>query len=159
MWPQAPRMDALMSQPMMTENSSRMEHIAVGRYELAGVNGAQLPTAIDPQEHEGEALSCSIVAGELRLETDGTYAMELTAICESRLGARSTRALSSRGTWRFLRSALDPSSGEIVLISASGRTTSAALAGTALVHRFPVPAEAAPRTPCHWVYIRRTDTP
>jgi hypothetical protein len=148
-----------MSQRMMTENIRRMEHIAVGRYQLAGVNGAQLPTAIDPQEHAGEALSCSIVAGELRLETDGTYAIELTASCESRLGARSTRALSSRGTWRFLRSALDPSSGEIVLVSASGRTTSAALAGTALVHRFPGPAEATAGAPCHWVYIKQAEIP
>ena len=146
-----------MSQRMMTENIRRMEHMAVGRYELAGVNGAQLPTGIDPQEDAGEALSCSIVAGELRLERDGTYAIELTASCESRLGARSTRALASRGTWRFLRSALDPSSGEIVLVSASGRTTSAALAGTALVHRFPGPAEATSRTPCHWVYIRQAE--
>ncbi len=144
-----------MSQPMMTENIRSMEQTAVGRYELAGVNGAQLPTAIDPQEDAGEALSCSIVAGELRLETDGTYAIELTATCESRLGARSTRALSSRGTWRFLRSALDPSSGEVVLVSASGRTTSAALAGTALVHRFPGPAEASARALCHWVYIKQ----
>ena len=139
----------------MTEHITRMEHIAVGRYELAGVNGAQLPTAIEPQEDAGEALSCSIVAGELRLETNGTYAIELTARCESRLGARSTRALSSRGTWRFLRSALDPSSGEVVLVSASGRTTSAALAGTALVHRFPGPAEATARALCHWVYIKQ----
>jgi hypothetical protein len=144
-----------MSQPMMTENIRSMEQMAVGRYELAGVNGAQLPTAIDPQEDAGEARSCSTVAGELRLETDGTYAIELTARCESRLGAQSTRALSSRGTWRFLRSALDPSSGEVVLVSASGRTTSAALAGTALVHRFPGPAEANARTPCHWVYIKQ----
>lgn len=142
---------------MMTEHSTRMEPIAVGRYQLAGVNGAQLPTAIEPQEDAGEALSCSIVAGELRLEADGTYAIELTARCESRLGARSTRALSSRGTWRFLRSALDPSSGEVVLVSASGRTTSAALAGTALVHRFPGPSEATARMPCHWVYIRQAE--
>jgi hypothetical protein len=134
-----------------------MEHIAVGRYQLAGVNGAQLPTAIELQQDAGEALSCRIVAGELRLETDGTYAIELTARCESRLGGRSTRALSSRGTWRFLRSALDPSSGEVVLVSASGRTTSAALAGTALVHRFPGPAEAPAKALCHWVYIKRVE--
>jgi hypothetical protein len=143
----------------MTEHITRTEHIAVGRYELAGVNGAQLPTAIEPEEDAGEALSCSIVAGELRLETNGTYTIELTARCESRLGARSTRALSSRGTWRFLRSALDPSSGEIVLVSASGRTTSAALAGTALVHRFPGPAEATAKALCHWVYIKQVEAP
>jgi hypothetical protein len=141
----------------VTEQITRMEHIAVGRYQLAGVNGAQLPTAVDPQEDAGEALSCSIVAGELRLEVDGTYAIELTARCESRLGARSTRALSSRGTWRFLRSALDPSSGEVVLVSSSGRTTSAALAGTALVHRFPGPAETTARMLCHWVYIKQVE--
>ena len=132
-------------------------HVAVGRYQLAGINGAQLPTAIEPQEDAGEALSCSIVAGELRLETDGTYGIELTARCKSRLGASTMRALSSRGTWRFLRSALDPSSGEVVLVSASGRTTSAALAGTALVHRFPGPAEATARALCHWVYIKQAE--
>ena len=133
------------------------EHVAVGRYQLAGVNGAQLPTATEPQDDAGEALSWSILAGEFRLETDGTYAIELTARCESRLGAWSTRALSSRGTWRFLRSALDPASGEVVLVSASGRTTSAALAGTALVHRFPGPAEATAGPLCHWVYIKRAE--
>ena len=147
-----------MSRRMITENLGNAEHLAVGRYELAGVNGAQLPTAIDPQEGAGDALSCSLVAGELRLETDGTYLIELTASCESRLGARSTRALASRGTWRFLRSALDPSSGEIVLVSGTGRTTSAALAGTALVHRFPGPAETAPGVPHHWVYIKQTES-
>jgi hypothetical protein len=142
---------------MTPEIAKRAEQIAVGRYELAGVNGAQLPAAIDPQDDAGEPLSCSIVAGELRLATDGTYAIELTARCESRLGAASTRALSSRGTWRFLRSALDPSSGEVVLVSASGRTTSAALAGTALVHRFPGPTDATARALCHWVYIKQTE--
>ena len=146
-----------MSQSMTTEHITRMEHVAVGRYELAGVNGAQLPTAIEPQEDAEEALSCSIVAGELRLESDGTYAIELTARCENRLGARTSRALSSRGTWRFLRSALDPSSGEVVLVSTSGRTTSAALAGTALVHRFPGPAVATSRALCHWVYIKQAE--
>ena len=56
-----------MSQRMMTENIRRMDHMAVGRYQLAGVNGAQLPTAIDPEEDAGEGDDGPLRRIEVRL--------------------------------------------------------------------------------------------
>jgi hypothetical protein len=126
----------------------------VGRYELVGVNGSLLPASMDQDEAgTGDLHQCSVVAGELRLEVDGTYVLELTARYDAPAGAAGLRTVASGGTWRFLPSALDPTSGEIRLISGSGQS-SAAVTGVSLVHRIrgtqpPSGAHA------HWVYIRR----
>ena len=127
----------------------------VGRYELVGVNGSLLPASIEQNEAgAGDLHNHSVVAGELRLECDGTYVLELTARLETPPGAAGLRTISSGGTWRFLPSALDRTSGEIRLSSGLGQT-SAAVTGVSLVHRtrgpqLPTGAQA------HWVYIRRS---
>jgi hypothetical protein len=127
----------------------------VGRYELVGMNGSLLPASIEQDEAgAGDLHNCSVVAGELRLEGDGTYVLELTARLETSASAAGLRTISSGGTWRFMPSALDPTSGEIRLTSGLGQT-SAAVTGVSLVHRtrgpdLPTGAQA------HWVYIRRS---
>ena len=93
------------------------------------------------------------MAGELRLESDGTYVLELTARYQTPAGAGGLRTISSGGTWRFLPSALDRTSGEIRL-SSGLRQTSAAVTGVSLVHRTRA-AELPPGAGSHWVYIRR----
>jgi len=126
----------------------------VGRYELVGVNGSLLPASIEQVEAgAGDLHHCSVVAGELRLERDGTYVLELTARLETPAGA-GVRTISSGGTWRFLPSALDRTSGEIRLSSGLGRT-SAAVTGVSLVHRTRGP-ELPTGAQAHWVYIRRS---
>jgi hypothetical protein len=124
----------------------------VGRYELVGVNGSLLPASMK-QDEAGAGDYCSVVAGELRLQADGTYVLELTARFETPAGAAGLRTISSGGSWRFLPSALDPTSGEIRLGSGAGQT-SAAVTGVSLVHRTRGP-ELPPGTQVHWVYIRR----
>jgi hypothetical protein len=127
----------------------------VGRYELVGVNGSLLPASIEQDEAgAGDLHNCSVVAGELRLERDGTYVLELTARLETAAGAGGLRTISSGGTWRFLPSALDRTSGEIRLSSGRGQT-SAAVTGVSLVHRTQGPA-LPPGAQAHWVYIRRS---
>jgi hypothetical protein len=127
----------------------------VGRYELVGVNGSLLPASIEQVEAgAGDLHHCSVVAGELRLERDGTYVLELTARLETPAGAAGVRTVSSGGTWRFLPSALDRTSGEIRLSSGLGRT-SAAVTGVSLVHRTRGP-ELPTGAQAHWVYIRRS---
>jgi hypothetical protein len=127
----------------------------VGRYELVGVNGSLLPASIEQDEAgAGDLHHCSVVAGELRLESDGTYALELTARLDTPAGATGLRTISSGGTWRFLPSVLDRSSGEIRLSSGS-RQTSAAVTGVSLVHRTRRP-ELPTGAQAHWVYIRRS---
>ncbi len=127
----------------------------VGRYELVGVNGSLLPASIGQDEAGvGELDNCSVVAGELRLECDGTYVLELTARLETPAGAAGLRSISSGGTWRFLPSALDRTSGEIRLSSRVGQT-SAAVTGVSLVHRTRGP-ELPNGAQAHWVYIRRS---
>jgi hypothetical protein len=127
----------------------------VGRYELVGVNGSLLPASIEQDEAgAGDLHNCSVVAGELRLERDGTYVLELTARLETAAGAGGLRTISSGGTWRFLPSALDRTSGEIRLSSGLGQT-SAAVTGVSLVHRTQRPA-LPPGAQAHWVYIRRS---
>jgi len=127
----------------------------VGRYELVGMNGSLLPASIEQDEAgAGDLHNCSVVAGELRLELDGTYVLELTARLETPAGATGLRTISSGGTWRFMPSALDPTSGEIRLTSGLGQT-SAAVTGVSLVHRTRG-RELPTRTQAHWVYIRRS---
>jgi hypothetical protein len=127
----------------------------VGRYELVGVNGSLLPASIEQGEAgAGDLHHCSVVAGELRLERGGTYVLELTARLETPAGASGLRTISSGGTWRFLPSALDRTSGEIRLSSGLGQT-SAAVTGVSLVHRTRGP-ELPTGAQAHWVYIRRS---
>jgi hypothetical protein len=95
---------------------------------------------------------CSVLGGELRLEIDGTYVLELTARYELPAGASGVRTIASGGTWRFLPSALDRTSGEVRLTSGEGQT-SAAVAGVSLVHR--TRPERQAEAQAHWVYIRR----
>ena len=126
----------------------------VGRYELVGVNGSLLPASMEHGEAgAGDLHHGSVVAGQLRLESGGTYVLELTARLGTRAGAGGLRTISSGGTWRFLPSALDPTSGEIRLGVGPGQTT-AAITGVSLVHHTRGP-EQAPGAPAHWVYIRR----
>ena len=73
---------------------------------------------------------------------------------EAEAGAGGLRTISSGGTWRFLPSALDRTSGEIRLSSGLGQT-SAAVTGVSLVHRMRGP-ELPPGAQAHWVYIRRS---
>jgi hypothetical protein len=124
----------------------------VGRYELVGVNGGLLPVSLDPEANGSDMAGCSVLGGELRLETDGTYVLELTARYELPAGAGGVRTIASGGTWRFLPSALDQTSGEVRLTSGNGQT-SAAVAGVSLVHRM-WPGRQ-PDVKAHWVYIRR----
>jgi len=126
----------------------------VGRYELVGVNGSLLPAPMDQNEAgAGDPHHCSIMAGELRLESDGSYVLELTARYHTSAGTGGLRTIASGGRWRFLPSALDPTSGEIRLTSKLGQT-SAAVTGVSLVHRTRAP-EMRPGAQAHWVYIRR----
>jgi hypothetical protein len=130
-----------------------VEHApVVGRYELVGVNGGLLPVSLDPEDVEPMMAGCSVLGGELRLEPDGTYILELTARYDLPAGAGGVHTVASGGTWRFLPSALDRTSGEVRLTSGEGQTT-AAVAGVSLVHRTRG-AERRPG-PGHWVYIRR----
>jgi hypothetical protein len=130
-----------------------IEHATVvGRYELVGVNGGLLPVSLDPEASGSDMAGCSVLGGELRLETDGTYVLELTARYELPAGAGGVRTIASGGTWRFLPSALDQTSGEVRLTSGEGQT-SAAVAGVSLVHR--MRPERQSEGQAHWVYIRR----
>jgi hypothetical protein len=135
-------------EPVVVERAT-----VVGRYELVGINGGLLPVSLDPDEGGSAGDGCSVLAGELRLESDGTYVLELTARYDLPAGAGGVRTIASGGTWRFLPSALDRTSGEVRLTSGEGQT-SAAVAGVALVHRTRRP-ERHPGAQAHWVYIRR----
>lgn len=126
-----------------------------GSYDLVGVNGSVLPAAADEPAACGEEVRCRILAGELRLEEDGTYRLALTARYEAGLATAYTRVIESGGTWRFLVSALDERSGEVTLRSWAGRATSAAVTRLSLVHRTRVPGtEGLEFT---WVYLKRAE--
>jgi hypothetical protein len=125
-----------------------------GRYELMGVNGSLLPAPMEAGQ-DAQALGASVIAGELRLEPAGDYRLSLTVRLE-RGGERQARVLTSRGRWRFLPSALDPTSGEVLLTAADGQVTSAAVTGVSLVHRTPGP-RGAPEA--NWIYVRHWQTP
>ena len=120
-----------------------------------GVNGSVLPATVDdPSMGAGPEHRCRILAGELRLEEEGQYRLALTVRYDAGAGASYTRVLESVGTWRFLASALDHRSGEVSLLSAHGRATTAAVTRLSLVHRTRVPGGVAGLEGT-WVYLRR----
>ena len=99
--------------------------------------------------------NAAFVAGAIRLDPDGTYDREITARFEAGTQASCTRVLASGGSWRFLPSALDDSSGEVLLVPANGPTTSAAVTGLSLVYRTRVSGALVQGIECNWVYVRR----
>ena len=132
-----------------------------GDIELMGVNGSLLPAPIDPEQAQNghQDLRASIVAGELRLGAEGEYRLSLTARIDTTAGGGYTRLLTSHGVWRFLASALDPTSGEVLLIPPAGPTTSAAVTGVSLVHRTRGPEAGGDRKEANWIYVRHWQTP
>lgn len=145
----------------MTEAVRTAPWTVAGRYELMGVNGSLLPAPMDaePGRHAGDAIHTSVIAGELRLGPDGDYRLSLTACFDTATGGRFTRVLDSRGGWRFLASALDSTSGEVLLTSSDGRITSAAVTGVSLVHRTRGPEGNGDQREANWIYVRHWQTP
>jgi len=127
-----------------------------GRYELVGVNGSLLPAEVEDEMEEGPALRAFLVEGELLLGLDQSYAFSLTARYDTPAGTSYTRELDSTGTWRFVASALDGTSGEIAMVSANGGTSSAAVTRLSLVHRTRAPWGRRRGPDVMWVYIRRS---
>jgi hypothetical protein len=118
-----------------------------GAYDLMKVNGRVLPAPVDETGvREAEPIRCRIMSGELRLDADGSYHHALTARYDAS-GASYTRVLESDGTWRFVSSVLDETSGEVALLSANGCTSTAAVTRISLVQRDPSGST--------WVYLRR----
>jgi hypothetical protein len=134
--------------------AERLEGLTVsGSYDLRGVNGSVLPAPVD--EAPSEEGRFRVLAGELRLDESGSYRLALTARYEAGTGTAYTRVIESAGTWRFLASALDERSGEVTLLSANGRRTSAAVTRLSLVHRTRLPERGLDGLEFTWVYIRR----
>lgn len=118
-----------------------------GAYDLMKVNGRVLPAPVDETGvRDGDVIRCRIMAGELRLESDGSYHRALTTRYDA-AGASYTRVLENGGTWRFVASPLDQSSGEVTLLSSNGRTTTAAVTRISLIQR--------DLDGLTWVYLRR----
>ena len=118
-----------------------------GAYDLMKVNGRVLPAPVYETGVRGaEPVRCRIMSGELRLDSDGSYHHALTARYDAS-GASYTRVLESGGTWRFVGSALDETSGDVTLMSTNGCTRTAAVTRISLVQRDPSGST--------WVYLRR----
>ena len=128
----------------------------VGRYELVGVNGSLLPAEVGDDSEPDAGLRAFLLEGALCLSADCTYDLSLTARYDTPAGTSYRRELDSGGTWRFLASALDESSGEITQVSTNGRTSSAAVTRLALIPRTRGPWASKGRGTCTWVYLRRS---
>jgi hypothetical protein len=145
----------------MTEAARAAQWTVAGRYELMGVNGSLLPAPLDVEPGPGKAatIRASVVAGELRLNPDGSYRLALTARFDTASMGHYTGAIGSTGRWRFLVSALDPTSGEVLLTPPHGPPTSAAVTGVSLVHRTRGPDGRGSRDESNWIYVRHWQTP
>jgi hypothetical protein len=118
-----------------------------GAYDLMKVNGRILPAPVDETgARDWDLIHCRIMSGELRLDPDGNYYQALTARYDT-AGASYTRVLENGGTWRFVSSPLDESSGDVTLLSRHGRAITAAVTRISLVER--------DRAGFTWVYLRR----
>jgi hypothetical protein len=118
-----------------------------------------MPAALFCAPGSGEAFQGGMIAGELRLIPDGEYRLSLTARLDTATGERFTRVLTSRGSWRFLASALDPTSGEVLLTWPDGQVTSGAVTGVSLVHRTRGPHGGGDPRDANWIYVRHWQTP
>jgi len=143
-----------MTEAQRTWQASDHRRVA-GRYELVGLNGSLLPAEVEDEVEEGPALRAFLVEGELLLGLDQSYDLSLTARYDTPAGASYTKELDSAGTWRFVASPLDGTSGEITMVSANGGTSSAAVTRLSLVHRTPAPWGRRRGPDFTWVYIRR----
>lgn len=143
-----------MAEAQRTWQASDHRRVA-GRYELVGVNCSLLPAEVEDEAEEGPALRAFLVAGELLLALDQSYDLTLTARYDTSAGASYTKEFDSAGTWPFVASALDGTSGEITLASTKGGTSSAAVTRLSLVHRTRAPWGRRRGPECTWVYIRR----
>lgn len=145
----------------MTDAVRATQWTVAGRYELMGVNGSLLPAPLEaePDPSAESAIRASVIAGELRLSPDGGYRLTFTARFDTATGGHYTRVLASTGRWRFLASALDPTSGEVQLAPSDGAATSAAVTGVSLVHRTRGPRGRAERIEANWIYVRHWQTP
>ena len=115
--------DAVRRHPLRDRPEQVMEAMqasrsrVTGAYDLMKVNGRVLPAPVDETgARDGEVIRCRIMAGELRLEPDGSYHHALTARYDA-TGASYTRVLENGGTWRFVSSPFDESSGDVTLLS------------------------------------------
>jgi hypothetical protein len=144
-----------MTEAQRTWQASDHRRVA-GRYELVGLNGSLLPAEVEDEVEEGPALRAFLVEGELLLALDQSYDLSLTARYETPAGASYTKELDGAGTWRFVASALDGTSGEITMVSANGVTSSAAVTRLSLVHRTRAPWGRRRGPDFTWVYIRRS---
>jgi hypothetical protein len=145
----------------MTEAARAAQWTVAGRYELMGVNGSLLPAPLEAEPGPGEAaaIRASVVAGELRLSPDGSYRLTLTARFDAASMGHYTRVIGSTGRWRFLASALDPTSGEVLLTPPDGPSTSVAVTGVSLVHRTRCPDGRGSLVESNWIYVRHWQTP
>jgi hypothetical protein len=145
-----------MTDAQRTTQASDQRRVA-GRYELVGVNGSLLPVELeDEMSEEGPELRAFLVEGELYLALDQSYDLSLTARYDTAAGTSYTRELDSAGTWRFVASALDQTSGEVAMVAANGGTSSAAVTRLSLVHRARAPWGRRRGPECTWVYLRRS---
>ena len=127
-----------------------------GQYELAGLSGALLPVramAVDWKTRE--VSRCRIVGGTLRLRPDHTYELELASEHDSPSETTYAQLTSHGGTWRFVPSGIDDTSGSVLLTGADGTEVVAALTGISLVHYAPMATQALQWTPFNWVYLRQ----
>jgi hypothetical protein len=144
-----------MTEAPRTSQASDHRRVA-GRYDLVGLNGSLLPAEVEDELEEGPALRAFLVEGELLLGLDQSYDVSLTARYDTPAGASYTKELDSAGTWRFVASALDGTSGEITMVSTNGGMSSAAVTRLSLVHRTRVPWGRRRGPDFTWVYIRRS---
>ena len=140
-----------------------MRHDAVsdrwmtGQYELVGLSGALLPVramAVDWKTRE--VSRCRVVGGTLRLQADHTYVLELASEHDGVAEPTYAQLTSHAGTWRFVPSELDDTSGSVLFTGANGTEVVAAVTGLSLVHYAPMATHALQWTPFNWVYLRQT---
>jgi hypothetical protein len=133
------------------------ERWVAGQYELVGLSGALLPVrALAVDWKTREVTRCRITAGALRLQPDCTYVLELASEHDGMSEAIYTQLTSHAGTWRFVPSGLDDTSGSVLFTGANGTEVVAAVTGASLVHYAPMATHALQWTPFNWVYLRRT---
>lgn len=129
---------------------------AAGSYELVGVGGSLLPARAAVVHRQTRRVDpCRMLSGNLRLSPDKTYVVELTSEYNGAPDITFTQVMSDCGTWRYVASGLDRTSGSILMTAVNGEQTAAALTGVSLVHYAPVSMRAVQWTVFNWVYLRQ----
>jgi hypothetical protein len=138
---------------------AELERNVAGWYDLVGVSGSSLPArALGVHLLTERVDLCRILSGTMWLIQGGTYVLEVSSEHDGAPGITYTQIIKDCGTWRYIPSGVDATSGAILLTGFNGEEISASVSGMSLVQQAPLRMRTMRWTMPNWVFLRQGRT-